>query len=463
MPTCLIIDDEEEIRWVLKKLLEKNNYHALEAKNGEEALACIEKSFIDIAILDMRMPGISGMETLEKIIAIDQEIKVIILTALNDVKLAVEAMKKGAFNYFVKPIDNEELLLTLSKAMEHKQMREEVDYLKEKYLQAESQNIIGEDTSLKHIMTMLCQVASSDITILITGESGTGKQVIAERIHNMSPRMHGPFVTVDLSIIPQELIESELFGYEKGAFTGAYKRKPGKFFIAQKGTLFLDEISNLTSITQSKLLRFLETKYIEPLGTVTPIKLDVRIIAATNHNLAELVDKSIFRADLYYRLKVVTIELPSLRSRKEDIMPLIEHFIKTYNDEYKKNIKGLSKETLDLLLNYQWPGNIRELKNYMQAAVLLANEYIEPQHLPQDFHKAPAFQANMEATFDTLNLKEAKETMIQDMERKIILAALTKAKGNKRRAARLLGISFKNLYNLIHKLNIPLDGSYKQE
>jgi DNA-binding NtrC family response regulator len=458
MATCLIVDDEDEIRWVLRKLLEKNNYTVFEAKSGEEAISSVEKSFIDVVILDIRMPGISGLEALEKILSIDSEIKVIILTALNDVKLAVEAMKKGAFDYFVKPIDNEELLLALSKAMEHKQIRAQVDYLKEKFMQTANGIIIGENSTLKSIFNLLNQVADSDITVLIMGESGTGKQVIAEKIHNMSPRRNQPFVTVDLSVIPQELIESELFGYEKGAFTGAYKRKPGKFYIAQKGTLFLDEISNLSLITQAKLLRFLETKYIEPLGSVNPIRLDVRIIAATNQNLAELVEKSLFRADLYYRLKVVSIELPPLRNRKEDIPELVNYFIKLFNASYKKHIKGISPETMQIFLNYSWPGNIRELKNYLQAAVLLANEIIEPIHLPQDFQLklSPALEKPM-SKFSTLNLRKAKEEMWSNIEREIIIEALTKAKGNKRLAARILGISFKNLYNLIHKLNIPLD------
>lgn len=458
MPTCLIIDDEDEIRWVLKKLLEKHNYTTLEAKTGEEAISCIERSFIDLAILDIRMPGMSGIDALEKILDIDPEIKIIILTALNDVKLAVEAMKKGAFHYFVKPIDNDELLLTLSKAMEHKQMRAEVDYLKERFLYPQHQIIIGDNTTLKGIFDLINQIARSDITVLVTGESGTGKQLIAERIHNISYRRDNPFVTVDLSIIPQELIESELFGYEKGAFTGAYKKKQGKFFVAQKGTLFLDEISNLSLITQSKLLRFLETKYIEPLGSVNPIKLDVRIIAATNQNLDALVEKALFRADLYYRLKVVSIELPPLRKRKEDIPSLVNYFIKLANINYKKNVKKISDQTLNILMNYEWPGNIRELKNYIQAAVLLANETIEPIHLPHDFQKKlSTCPENVFSKFTTLNLKKVKEQMWNSIEREIIMQALQQAKGNKRLAARLLGISFKNLYNLIHKLNIPLD------
>ncbi len=462
MPTCLIVDDEDEVRWILKKLLEKNNYTTLEAKTGEEAIGLIEKSFIDIVILDLRMPGISGLDTLEKILSIDSDIKVIILTALNNVKLAVEAIKKGAFDYFVKPIDNDELLLALSKAMEHKQMRAEVDYLREKILQKEDQIIIGENTTLKNVFALINQIASSDITVLITGESGTGKQIIAERIHNISNRRNEAFITVDLSIIPQELIESELFGYEKGAFTGAYKRKPGKFYIAQKGTLFLDEISNLSLVTQTKLLRFLETKYIEPLGSVNPIKLDVRIIAATNQNLADLVEKAQFRTDLYYRLKVVSIDLPPLRNRKEDIPILLNHFIKYFNKTYKKNVKGISEDTMELFLKYDWPGNIRELKNYIQAAVLLANDIIKPIHLPHDFQMKLSEDLKISyPKLNTLNLKQAKAEMWHNIEKEIILQALKKAKGNKRLAARILGISFKNLYNLIHKLNIPINKDYK--
>jgi len=461
MSTCLIIDDEDEIRWVLRKLLEKNGYQVLEAKNGEEALTIAEKSFIELALLDLRMPGISGMEVLAKIIALDTDIKVIVLTALNDVKLAVEAIKKGAFDYFVKPVDNEELLLALSKALEHKRIREEVEYLKEKFLQVKSQKIIGEDTTLTDVFTLIRQVSGSDITVLITGESGTGKQVIAERLHQVSPRNQAPFVTVDLSVVPQELIESELFGYERGAFTGAYKKKPGKFFIAQKGTLFLDEISNLSLITQTKLLRFLETKYIEPLGSVTPIKLDVRIIAATNQNVAELVEKSLFRADLYYRLKVISIELPPLRKRKEDILALVEYFITIYRDEYRKKTKGLSPQASEIMKNYDWPGNVRELKNCIQAAVLLAEEIIEPVNLPHDIQTTQRIQPEAAAIRKTFNLKETKAELCKNMEKQIILEALTEAKGNKRMAARLLGISFKNLYNLIHKLKIPLEGNSK--
>jgi len=456
MATCLIIDDEEEVRWILKKLLEKNGFQALEAKSGKEAIEIIQKSFIDIALLDLKMPEMSGMEALEHILTIDPEIKIIILTALNDVRLAVEAIKKGAYDYFVKPIDNEELLIALNKALEHKKIKEEVEYLKEEFLKAKSQKIIGEETSLKDIFNLLNQVASSDITILITGESGTGKQLIAERIHQMSLRNQHPFVTVDLSIIPQELIESELFGYERGAFTGAYKKKPGKFFIAQKGTLFLDEISNLSLITQAKLLRFLETKYIEPLGSVNPIKMDVRIIAATNQNLSELVEKSLFRADLYYRLKVLSIELPPLRKRKSDIPALIDYFIKNFNTEYKKNIKGISEEALKLIMNYDWPGNIRELRNCIQAAVLLSNEIINPENLPYELKSQISVPVNIVDNISTLKLKDAKEEVSNIIEKELILKALKEAKGNKRLAARLLGISFKNLYNLMHKLNIPL-------
>jgi DNA-binding NtrC family response regulator len=462
MSTCLIIDDEEEIRWVLRKLLEKNGYSVQEAKNGEEGLRIIESSLIELAILDLKMPGISGMEVLEKIISIDAEIKVIVLTALNEVKLAVEAIKKGAYDYFVKPVDNEELLLALSKAMEHKRIHEEVEYLKEKFLKVKSQRIIGEDSSLKELFILIRQISISDITVLLTGESGTGKQVIAERIHEVSPRSQAPFVTVDLSVSPQELIESELFGYERGAFTGAYKKKPGKFLIANKGTLFLDEISNLSLITQAKLLRFLETKFIEPLGSVTPIKLDVRIIAATNQNLPELVEKSLFRADLYYRLKVLSLELPPLRKRKDDIPLLAEYFIRLYSEEYRKKITCISPEALHIIKAYQWPGNIRELRNCIQAAVLLADEIIMPHNLPYDLQTSQLTQPEIISSRRTLNLKEAKEELLKNMERKIILEALAEAKGNKRLAARLLGISFKNLYNLIHKLHIPLENQDKE-
>jgi len=446
MSKILIIEDEGSQRMLLREFLEERGYTVDEAETGEEGIKKVKKMAFDVVLIDIRLPDISGIEVLKEIRKINLEIKAIMITAFQDVKLVVESLKNGAFNYLVKPINLEELLINIRKAQENLRLEREVKVLRTIVRPERLKGIVAESYAMKQVADIAIRVAGSSSTVLITGESGTGKELIARLIHEKSQRKNGPFVAVNLAAIPESLIESELFGYEKGAFTGADREKPGLIERAHGGTLFLDEIGELPLPLQVKLLRVIEEKEIQRLGGLKPKKVDFRLLTATNRDLEEMVKAGTFRDDLFYRINVIHIHIPPLRERKEDIPYLLEHFLKIYSAREAKKIKGFTREAYELLLRYHYPGNVRELENIVERAVVLSQgEYITTEELPLSLRKEIFPQEQ-----EFLSLDER----IEAIERSIILEALKRNNWVKTRAARELGISERVLRYRIQKLGI---------
>ena len=381
----LVIDDEPEQGWIFSKVLSEEGYQVLTATDGPAGLKKIENESPDLVILDIKMPGMDGLETLRRIKEINVELLVIMLTAYETVQTAVKSMKMGAYDYLSKPIDNEKLKIIIKNALKTLDLTQEVFRLKEELKERfKFASLDGESAAMQKLYALLEKAISTDVSVLLRGESGTGKELAARIIHYNSLRKDKPFITVDCATLPETLVESEIFGYEKGAFTGAISRKLGKCELANEGTLFLDEVGNLSLDTQKKLLRMLQEREIVRLGSNKPIKIDVRIVTATNTNLEELIKKRVFREDLYYRLKEFSIVLPPLREREEDVLLLARLFLNEFNKEFNKKVKEISPEAMALLMRYSWPGNVRELKNVMRISVLLAKRYILPENLPQE-------------------------------------------------------------------------------
>ncbi len=450
--SILVVDDEIGTRESLKMIL-KTDYQVFLAKNAEETFQQLETQPFDLILLDIILPDMDGLRVLEKIKQKDPEQMVIMITATKTIKTAVEAMKLGAYDYVTKPFDVDELRLIISRALSTQALKEENQRL---WMEIDRSfgfdNIIGKSKVMRDIFKIVHQVANTRSTVLIMGESGTGKELIARAIHYHSPRKNHPFVTINCAAIPDTLIESELFGHEKGAFTNAIERKLGRFEMAHQGTLFLDEIGELSLMTQAKILRFLEEKEFNRVGGSKTIKVDVRLIAATNKDLPQQVKRGEFREDLFYRINVVPILLPPLRERKEDIPLLIEHFIKKFNSENQKNVKGITPEALQALMNYDWPGNVRELENLIERVVALTqNEYIRPEELPIPFTSISRTNGLKESVLSgKLSFTKAEE----EFEREIILDALRRTKFVQSHAAELLGISRRILKYKMDKLGI---------
>lgn len=368
----LVVDDEEAQRTLLAGFLEKKDYTVTTAASGKEAIDKNRTAGFDLAILDLKMPEIDGVETMAKMKEIDPETDFIILTGYGTVESAVEAMKLGAYDYLNKPINLDELELMIERIHGEQTVHRELEVLREEIAEEfETGSFVAESKGMKEVLGFISRVAKSDSTVLIQGESGTGKEMVARLIHKASNRQNNRFIPISCAALPETLLESELFGYERGAFSGAEKRKIGKFELAHRGTLFLDEIGDLPLSTQVKLLRVLQEFTFERLGSNTTIKVDVRLITATNQDLEKKISDGTFREDLYYRLNVIAIVIPPLKTRKEDIKPLVEHFINKFSCRCNKKIKGISKQGLDKLLRYDWPGNIRELENVIERAVVL--------------------------------------------------------------------------------------------
>lgn len=368
----LVVDDEEAQRMLLAGFLEKKDYTVTTAASGKEAIDKNRTAGFDLAILDLKMPEIDGVETMAKMKEIDPETDFIILTGYGTVESAVEAMKLGAYDYLNKPINLDELELMIERIHEEQTVHRELEVLREEIAEEfETGSFVAESKGMKEVLGFISRVAKSDSTVLIQGESGTGKEIVARLIHKASNRQNNRFIPISCAALPETLLESELFGYERGAFSGAEKRKIGKFELAHRGTLFLDEIGDLPLSTQVKLLRVLQEFTFERLGSNTTIKVDVRLITATNQDLEKKISDGMFRKDLYYRLNVIAIVIPPLKTRKEDIKPLVEHFINKFSCRCNKKIEGISKQGLDKLLRYDWPGNIRELENVIERAVVL--------------------------------------------------------------------------------------------
>lgn len=445
----LIADDEKNMRWILGKNLRDEKFTVVEAGDGEEAFHLFLDEDPDLVILDYRMPKLDGMEVLKRIKTINSKLPVIMITAHGSTDAAVEAMKLGAVDYVSKPFDIDELKLSIFKALNIDQLNKEIDSLKEMNKQIFNGKIIGNSRKMQEVFDLVTKVADTNASVLIIGESGTGKEGIAASIHNKSGRNSKPFITVNCGAIPETLIESELFGYEKGAFTGANARKAGRFDRAQGGTLFLDEIGELSLPLQVKILRVLQEKEFERVGGAEVIKADVRIIAATNRNLEKMVEKGEFREDLLYRLKVIPIYLPPLRERKEDISLLVDYFIDKYSKEINKGELLMEKETLDLLKNYDFPGNIRELENLVERLIILSSGgVIDPSLLPKEILKGAFANKNEDFLLpeEGINLEKVEENFVRQ--------ALAMTNGNQTNAAKLLGISRHALIYRLEKLNL---------
>jgi len=433
-PVVLTVDDEVGVRESFRQIL-KDECDVLEATGGHAALAQLQSREVDLVLLDVRLGAETGLEILDRIKALEDSVEVILVTAVTDVRTAVEAIKRGAYDYVTKPFDVDEMLALVRRAIEKRALKREVLYLRSELATARGfDEIIGRHPEMVRIYERIAQVAETTATVLITGESGTGKELIARAIHHQGPRRDRPFVAVNLAAIPEPLLESELFGHERGAFTGAYQKKLGKFELAHGGSLFLDEVGTVRVDLQAKLLRALQEREIERLGGVRTVKVDVRIIAATNVNLKQAIRDRTFREDLYYRLNVVPLTVPPLRERREDIPLLVDHFVQKYKREFGKAVRGISPGALPVLLDYDWPGNVRELENIIERSVALATgPVISLRDLPMDL-ALPDTGARREEP--GLSLKEARERF----ERQFILRVLESVDWNQSRAARLLGL-----------------------
>ena len=441
-PKILVVDDEESHRIMLRAVLKDEGYEVVEAADGSEAVRAVEQEPFDLVLLDVRMKTMDGIEALNEIRKISPLIPVLIMTAYASVKTAVEALKAGAFDYLTKPLDIEELKILIEKALELYHLREENLTLKERLGDRfDFSKIIGKSRKMRELFDTLSLVAPTDATILILGESGTGKELVANAIHHNSFRKSQPFIKISCSALPETLLESELFGHERGAFTGAIARREGRFQLAHRGSIFLDEVGEMSPTTQMKLLRVLQEKEFEPLGSVQTLKVDVRVIAATNKDLTQGVKEGRFRDDLFYRLNVVPITLPPLRERKEDIPALAQHFFEVYRDKNQKGLKDISNKTMDLLSRYDWPGNIRELENCLERAVIMARgEVISPADLPPHIQALSGREEGQALDFPSGISLEA-------VERALILKTLEETGGNRSRAAEILGINRRTLLN----------------
>jgi DNA-binding NtrC family response regulator len=439
MNKILIVDDEVSIYESLKMVLGKEN-ELLWASNAKQAMKLFHEQQPRLILLDIILPGIDGIEILGTIREYDKSVPIIMLTATKMVKTAVDAMKRGATDYIIKPFDVEELRLIIARVIANEALEQEVRYLRSEVEKRYSfHNLIGKSHKMREIYVQIEQISGTKSTVLITGESGTGKELVARAIHYNSPRKEKTFVPINCAAIPESLIESELFGYEKGAFTNALNRRIGKFERAHKGTLFLDEIGDLSTATQAKILRVLQEKEFVRIGGVQPLKVDVRIIAATNKNLEVLMEKEIFRNDLYYRINVVSIHLPPLRDRREDIPLLVLHLLKKKLEEKEDNIRGISREAIEFLMKYSWPGNVRELENVIEQIVALSMPgQIEAKDLPS-YIKDQVMAASLKE--ETLLRRISLEKAVMEFEKEIILDALKKTHYIQTHAANLLGIT----------------------
>ncbi|MCD6454871.1 MAG: sigma-54-dependent Fis family transcriptional regulator [Candidatus Aminicenantes bacterium] len=446
MEKILIVEDEKNFLEVLEFYFKEKGFDVDTAATGEEALEKVKNA--DVIVSDIKLPGeIDGIEILEKVKEEYPEIPVILITAYASVKDAVRALKIGAEDYIIKPFDLEKLEIVVKKALEANSLRREVEALRRELESIyEEKRFVTKSPGMKKVVDVVKRVAPQDVNVLIIGESGTGKSLLARIIHDLSPRKRRSFVSLNCAAIPESLLESELFGYEKGAFTGAYSRKRGIFELAQGGTIFLDEISSMSPMMQVKLLNAIQERRIRRIGGETEIEVDVRIITATNKNIEELVNRGEFREDLFYRLDVVRIEIPPLRERKEDIPLLAQHFADIYSEKFGKKIVGIDKKAMKLLENYNWPGNVRELENVIERAVALEDgEYITVNSLPSKI---------VEWEYKEIEKGFSLEKYIDDEIKKYLKTAYLKAGGDKKKAAELLGISYRSFRYYWKKYNL---------
>ena len=439
-PKILVVDDDLSLRKMLDAVLTDDGYDVKEADDGHSAIEAVEDQFYDLILMDIRMTRMGGIEALKQIKKLSPGIPVIIMTAYASVETAREALKSGAFDYLTKPLDIDELKLIVHRALRHHQLEQENRYLRERLDDRfDFSNIIGNSSPMQTLFETLAQVAPSDATVLIKGESGTGKELIANAIHQNSPRRNKPMIKVNCAALPETLLENELFGHEKGAFTGAVSKSRGRFQLAHESTLFLDEISEMTPATQAKILRALQEKEIEPVGGETTLKIDTRVITATNKILENEIKEGRFREDLYYRLNVVIIEIPPLRDRHEDIPLLAEFFLKQYVEKNRKLIKGFTPRATDVLMRHNWPGNVRELENLVERAVIMTRGDMITQ---DDF---PSIMTVKDKSAAERNFVTSSGRTLKEAEKEIILRTLEETGGNRTHTAKILGISRRTL------------------
>ena len=449
----LIVDDDPGHLATLKTITRSWGYAVDTADDGERAVKRVTADPFDLVLMDIRMARMGGIEALEKIKAYNPSIPVVIMTAYSSVESAIDALKAGAYDYLIKPLDFDLLRLTLERACEHAGLKVENELLKKKlHADPDTPTIIGKSRAMKALLEMLAMVAPSDATVLITGESGTGKELIARSLHVNSPRKDHPMVVVNCAAITETLLESELFGHEKGAFTGADKRREGRFKQADQGTIFLDEIAETTATMQAKLLRVLQQKEIQRIGSEEIIQVDVRIVAATNRDLETEVADGRFREDLFYRLNVMPLIVPPLRDRLDDIPLLADYFLKRYAEKNRKAVKGFTPLAMDMLIKHEWPGNVRELENAIERAViLLTGEHITEKQLPlnivQQYGDPDGSTASIQSPADGMR-------SLEEIEKEAILATLKASGGNKSECARRLGVTRKTLHNKLKRFGI---------
>ncbi|MBN2899624.1 MAG: sigma-54-dependent Fis family transcriptional regulator [Clostridia bacterium] len=440
--TVLVVEDEIKLLNLLERIIANEGYHVKTAKNGFEALEIIDSHTIDIVLTDIKMPGMDGIELLTTIKTIDSSIEVILMTAFATVETAVDALKKGARDYIRKPFDIEEIIDAIQKTS----LLLQTELEKPSGTLHADEMLTANSRSMQELLKIIHKVAHSLVTISIQGETGVGKELVARAIHALSDRANQPFITVNCSALPETLLESELFGYEKGAFTGAFARKLGRFELANKGTIFLDEIGDISPLIQLKLLRILQERELERLGSTETIHLDIRIITATNKDLAQLVESGDFREDLFYRLNVIPMAVPSLRERAEDIPALIKVFMRTSMSKHHIQQKELTPEALEILLNYPWPGNVRELENIIERILVISEgDTITVDDLPNNIR------------FYNLPTQNPLNSAIESVEENAIRATLDAMNGNVTKAAEKLGISRRSLHRKINKFNIHHD------
>jgi DNA-binding NtrC family response regulator len=459
----LIVDDDKGICMILSDLMKKEGFEPLTVYDGEKALKTIQSESPDLLLVDMMLPGMDGMEVLKRTRELDQELPVVFITAHADSRGAVKAIKAGAHDYLSKPFDNYEVIRVVHRALAERELKLKVRELSNQ-LKGSSplQEKMGPSDAVARLVAEVNRVAQSDFTVIIIGETGSGKEVVARAIYDSSSRSKGPFIPVDCGAIPETLLESELFGHERGAFTGAEIQKPGKFEIAQGGTIFLDEISNMPLSSQAKLLRVLQEKKVYRVGGTKPINVDVRLLVASNQDLHELALSGSFRRDLFYRLNEFTINIPPLRERKEDIPYLAKRCLDNANTELSKHIKGFSESAINVLFGYNWPGNVRQLRSIIRRAALLADDLITERHLELKRVDVPgmAFTPKVQgAPWKNLSLKEILQQSIAAVEREVLDQVLKQTGGNKAKAARLLQIDYKTIHEKVKKLGIQIDRS----
>ncbi len=453
-----IVDDQKDLCQAIRFVLEAGDYACSDFQDGESFQGCLEKEPLHAVLLDLNLGAghMGGLDLLERVRKIDPSLPVIILTADATVKAAVEAMKRGAYHYLTKPFNNDEMLLLIKKAVEEKDKTRQIEILKARTSTLKTPTVIGKGKNIQGVLDLVKKIAPTELTVILEGESGSGKELFANLIHTLSLRKDGPFVSLDCGTLQESLLESELFGYEKGAFTGADRRKLGQFEIAQGGTLFLDEIGNLSSAVQAKLLRVLQERKIQHLGGNKEIDIDIRVLCASNIPLESLTKRGRFREDLYHRLNQFALSIPPLRKRLDDIEDLAAYFMDCANREMTKNISGFTKETVSLIKSYSWPGNIRELKNSVYRAAILADDQIRPEHLQLSMTRNKYVEKTLADSQmgRKISLKKASRHAAGVLEKQLIEQTLKKCNNNKSMAAKKLRIDRKALYNKLKKFKI---------